>query len=321
MPKADLVLEGGGVKGLGTAGAVMGLLDAGYTFERVAGTSVGALAAAFVAAGVDADGFRSILDRLDLHAIPDRRIPLPLVSESVGLLAQRGAYAGDWIREWVRRELATVGVHTFADLRRSDPGADPALEQMDRRYRLVVMATDVTNGRLLRLPWDYHLFNLEPDEQPVADAVRMSLSIPFYFEPCELRNALTGDTATIVDGGLLSNFAIEIFDRTDGKEPRWPTFGVRLFPDLPAGLGDLVPFYGLPMLPPVRLLERVVATTLVGRDQTHLERPGVRERTMTVDVHGTAITDFGIGPVERRGLLATGEQTAHDFLRGRAAGR
>ena len=194
MPKADLVLEGGGVKGLGTAGAVMGLLDAGYTFERVAGTSVGALAAAFVAAGVDADGFRSILDRLDLHAIPDRRIPLPLVSESVGLLAQRGAYAGDWIREWVRGELATVGVHTFADLRRSDPGADPALEQMDRRYRLVVMATDVTNGRLLRLPWDYHLFNLEPDEQPVADAVRMSLSIPFYFEPCELRNALTGDT-------------------------------------------------------------------------------------------------------------------------------
>ena len=43
MPDADLVLEGGGVKGLGTAGAVMGLLDAGYRFQRVAGTSVGAV--------------------------------------------------------------------------------------------------------------------------------------------------------------------------------------------------------------------------------------------------------------------------------------
>ena len=42
MPEADLVLEGGGVKGLGTAGAVIGLLEAGYTFPRVAGTSVGA---------------------------------------------------------------------------------------------------------------------------------------------------------------------------------------------------------------------------------------------------------------------------------------
>jgi NTE family protein len=49
--RADLVLEGGGVKGLGTAGAVMALLDAGWTFPRVAGTSVGALAAAFAAAG------------------------------------------------------------------------------------------------------------------------------------------------------------------------------------------------------------------------------------------------------------------------------
>jgi NTE family protein len=320
MPKADLVLEGGGVKGLGTAGAVMTLLQAGYTFQRVAGTSVGALAAAFVAAGVDADGFRAVVDRLDLPAVPDRRIPLPLVGESVGLLAQRGAYAGDWIHEWVRKELAGLGVHTFGDLRRNDPGDDPALAGIDRRYRLVVMATDVTRGRLLRLPWDYALFGLDPDEQPVADAVRMSLSIPFYFQPCELRHAGTGEVSTIVDGGLLSNFAIEIFDRTDGKKARWPTFGVRLFPDLPEGLGDVVPFYGLPMLPTVRLLEQVVATTLVGRDQTHLERPGVRERTMTIDTRGTSITEFDLGPEERHELIARGEATARAFLRERAPG-
>ena len=49
--RADLVLEGGGVKGLGTVGAVIRLLEAGYRFPRAAGTSVGALAAAFVAAG------------------------------------------------------------------------------------------------------------------------------------------------------------------------------------------------------------------------------------------------------------------------------
>jgi NTE family protein len=298
----------------------MALLDAGYTIPRVAGTSVGALAAAFVAAGVDAEGFRGALDRLDLPSIPDPRIPLPLLGESVGLVTQRGAYAGDWIHEWVRKELAELGVHTFKDLRRTDPGADPALETINRRYRLVVMATDVTNGRLLRLPWDYHLFDLDPDEQSVADAVRMSLSIPFYFQPCELRHATTGETATIVDGGLLSNFAIEIFDRTDGKTPRWPTFGVRLFPDLPAGLGDLVPFYGLPMFPTVRLLEQVVATTLVGRDQTHLERPDVRARTMTVETRGTSITEFGIGPVQRQELIARGEECAREFLRERALG-
>lgn len=311
MPEADLVLEGGGVKGLGTAGAVMALLDAGYSFPRVAGTSVGALAAAFAAAGADSATFRDVLGRLDLRRIPDRRAPLPLISESLSLTLRRGAYAGDWIHSWLMTELARLDVHTFADLRRDDPGDDPAL---DHRYRLVVLATDVTNGRLLRLPWDYARFGLDPDEQLVADAVRMSLSIPFYFEPCELRNPSTGSTATIVDGGVLSNFAIEIFDRTDGVPPRWPTFGVRLLPDLPEGLGDLVPFYGVPMLPAVRLLEQVVATALVGRDQTHLDRPGVRERTMTVDTRGTAITEFRIGAKERRELIARGEQAARDFL-------
>ena len=39
---ADLVLEGGGVKGIGLAGAVLALDQAGYRFQRVAGTSAGA---------------------------------------------------------------------------------------------------------------------------------------------------------------------------------------------------------------------------------------------------------------------------------------
>lgn len=315
--RADLVLEGGGVKGLGTAGALMGLLDAGWTFPRVAGTSVGAVAAAFAAAGVDSAGLRDVLDRLDLRRIRDRRVPVPLLGEGLSLVALRGAYAGDWIREWLLHELEQLGVRTFADLRRDDAGDDPALASPEHAYRLVVMATDVTHGRLLRLPWDYPLFDLEPDEPLVADAVRMSMSIPFYFEPCALRNPSTGERATIVDGGVLSNFPIEIFDRTDGREPRWPTFGVRLLPDLPEGLGDVVPFFGLPMLPTVRLLEQVVATCLVGRDQTHLDRPGVRERTMTVDTSGTAITEFGIGAKEKVELIERGRDTAKDFLRDR----
>ena len=48
--RADLVLEGGGVKGIGLAGAVLALDQAGYRFQRVAGTSAGAIAAAIIAA-------------------------------------------------------------------------------------------------------------------------------------------------------------------------------------------------------------------------------------------------------------------------------
>ena len=311
---ADLVLEGGGVKGLGTAGAVMRLLEAGYRFPRSAGTSVGAIAAAVVAAGVDAAGLQTVMDRLDLPSVPDRVVPhLPFLSEGLTMYSRLGAYKGAYIHDWLHRELRRLGVVTFGDLRRKDAGDDEHLPDQ-QRYSLVVMATDVTRGRLLRLPWDYHLFGLDPDAQSVADAVRMSLSIPLFFEPCSLTNPATGETSVIVDGGVLSNFAIEIFDRTDGKKPRWPTFGVRLLPDLPAGSAHVFPALAMPLMPPLRLVEQVLTTGLVGRDQTHLDRPGVRERTMIVDTSGVGITDFRVDEDARQRLLRQGRNAADAFL-------
>lgn len=48
--RADLVCEGGGVRGIGLVGAVDALVQAGYRFPRVAGTSAGAIVASLVAA-------------------------------------------------------------------------------------------------------------------------------------------------------------------------------------------------------------------------------------------------------------------------------
>lgn len=41
--RADLVLEGGGIKGIALVGAVTALAEAGYAFPRIAGTSAGAV--------------------------------------------------------------------------------------------------------------------------------------------------------------------------------------------------------------------------------------------------------------------------------------
>ncbi|GAA1361251.1 patatin-like phospholipase family protein [Streptomyces beijiangensis] len=130
----------------------------------------------------------------------------------------------------------------------------------------------------------------------LAEAVRCSLSIPFYFRPCTLTDPVTKESSVIVDGGVLSNFAVEIFDRKDGKESRWPTFGVQILPDLPAGNAELFP-------------------ALVGRDQTHLEQPGVRDRTMTVDCSGVGITDFSLGEEQRETVVAEGLRESGRFAR------
>ena len=240
MPQADLVLEGGGMKGIGLLGAVLRLLRGGYEFPRVAGTSAGAIVAAFLAAGADEERLADIMDRLEYARVPDRAPPgIPGLSEGVSLLRDAGAYEGDYIHDFIETELATLGVTTFDHLRRKDSGADKGLDEY-RRYKLVVMATDVTRGRLLRLPWDYPLLGLDPDRQRVADAVRASISIPLYFEPVTIRDG-GGEPTTLVDGGVLSNFPIEAFDRTDGAEPRWPTLGVKVIPELPAGSAQLLP--------------------------------------------------------------------------------
>ena len=314
MPKADLVLEGGGAKGLGLIGAVRLLMRAGYVFPRVAGTSAGSIVAAFLAAGATEKQLAEVMDRLDYRRIPDRAWPeIPLVSEGISLLSKRGAYEGDYIREFVCEELEKLGVTTFGQLRRSEAQMDKNLEPY-QRYKLVVMATDVTRGRLLRLPWDYHLLHLEPDEQLVADAVRASISIPLYFEPVTLRDGRTGEETLLVDGGVLSNFPIEIFDRTDGRKPRWPTFGVKIIPELPAGNAELFPGIALPQLPPVHLLEQVVATAIVGHDQTYLDRPCVRRRAIPVDTGAIGVVEFDASPERRAAVVANGEEAAERFL-------
>jgi NTE family protein len=320
MPRADLVLEGGGVKGVGLVGAVDQLMRSGYVFERVAGTSAGSIVAAFLAAGVNADQLREVTDSVQYERVPDRGPPgLPLVSEGFSLLRKGGAYQGDYVRDFIFENLKGFGITTFGDLRRTDAEADPNLLD-NRQYNLVVMVTDLTKGRLLRLPWDYPLLNLKPDEQIVADAVRASMSIPLFFDPVTLHDGKTGETTTMVDGGVLSNFPVEIFDRNDGKTPRWPTFGIQILPDLPVGSAQLLPPLAHPALaafqrlPAGRVLEQVLATAVVGNDQTHLEQPCVACRTIRVDTAGIGIVEFHASAKKREAIVANGAKAADQFL-------
>ncbi len=52
----DLVLAGGGVKGIGLVGAVVALLEAGYRPNQVAGTSAGSIVGSILAAAAKTNG-------------------------------------------------------------------------------------------------------------------------------------------------------------------------------------------------------------------------------------------------------------------------
>ncbi|MCQ4120753.1 patatin-like phospholipase family protein [Rhodococcus tibetensis] len=313
----DLVLAGGGVKGIGLVGAVAALLDAGYRVQRISGTSAGAVVGAIVAAastrgqltGAEVKEHALSLEYselLDPGLIED----LPIVGPLWAIIRGTGMYRGDRIHRWIADKLGEFGVTTFGDLRIDDTTVAP-----ERRYRLVVTVADVTTGQLVRLPWDYErVYGLDPDEQSVADAVRASMAIPFFFKPAQLRRP-GGASSILVDGGVLSNFPIDSLDRTDGKRPRWPTFGVTVLPNLPAGNDKVIPqlrWFHLFNSP--HLFERVLTTMLVGRDQAYLNQPWVDARAIRVDSTAVGVLDFDIDKPEIEALYDKGYQAAQSFL-------
>jgi NTE family protein len=310
---ADLVLSGGGVKGVALAGAVAALNAAGYRSYRVSGTSAGAIVGALVAAGLSGDDLTATAMRMDFKKFADRA-PLdriPLIGVGLALTLGDGVYRGDYAREWIADELAKLDVRTFADLALDDPQLPP-----EKRYKLVITCADVTLGRLIRLPWDYReVYGLDPDEQLVADAVRSSMSIPLLYRPTTITNPLTKVTSTLVDGGVVSNFPIDTLDRTDGLPPRWPTFGVTLLPDIPGPDGTLLPRWLNRLMPaPVHLLEGVITTALVGRDQAYENKPWVRARTIQVDSDHVGFADFNLTDADVRSLYDDGYHAAQRFV-------
>jgi NTE family protein len=311
--QVDLVLSGGGVLGVGHVGAVSVFEDHGIVFERVAGTSAGSIVGALVAAGARADQMHKLIGSLEYRRFLDERgvDHVPLVGPALSVLLENGYAEGDYFRNWLNDELESLGVRTFGDLRiEDDPGADPRPEH---RWRLTVMAADVTSGQLVRLPQDYQRYGLEPDHQLVVDAVRASISVPYLFEPARLSHA--GGESLLVDGGLVSNYPIDAFDRTDGKKGRWPTWGVTLIPQLPAGDTRLIPQLGLLRpVPGFRFLEAVLTTAVVGRDQGYLAQPWVKDRSIEVDGLGVNPFDFTIDSATAERLYKSGRKAAGTFV-------
>ena len=309
----DLVLSGGGVLGLGHVGVVSVLQERGIAFKRIAGTSAGSIVGALVAAGATGSQLHDAIAGLPYRKFLDEDLldRVPLVGPALSVVLENGYAEGRYFHEWLKAELEQLGVRTFADLRiTDDPGADPRPEQ---RWSLTVMASDVTRGQLLRLPQDYERYGLAPDEQPVADAVRASISVPYLFEPFKLRHA--GGESLLVDGGLISNYPIDVFARTDGQPSRWPTWGVTLIPQLPAEDVRLIPQLGLLRpVPGFRFLESVLTTAIVGRDQAYLAQPDVMRSSMLVDGLGVNPFDFTIDAATAQRLYLSGRSAAEEFL-------
>lgn len=294
----DLVLEGGGVKGIGLIGAFEKLHAKGYRPRRVAGTSAGAIVGSLIAAGMPVEVLLTTMRNLDYKKFRDEGLidRIGTLGKSISLALEQGIYEGKFLRNWLADQLEQLGVRTFADLKITEPWAKKL--PPEQRYKLVVVASDITSGRLARLPWDYNHYGLNADDQLVADAVRASMSIPFFFEPVKLGGQI------VVDGGMLSNFPIGLFD--DISE--WPTLGIKLSAQPTANQVTN------PVNNTLDFAKALLSTMINAHDQMHIDDPATLARTMFIETFKIKATNFDITAEEQTKLYESGQQAAQKFL-------
>jgi NTE family protein len=298
--RVDGVFEGGGVKGIALVGAASQIEAAGYEFVNLAGTSAGAIVATLLAAGYSAAEVKQTINGINFSTFEDPNLigRIPYVGALVDEIFNKGLYKGDVFLNLMRDLLAKKGIHTFRDLIQPEFAGD------DRyRFKVRVVASDISRGRMLVLPQDINIndYGIAPEDLEVALAVRMSMSIPF-FEPIKLKDSY------IVDGGLLSNFPVELFD--SAGVPAWPTFGYKL---VVSGQADPTHLVQHPISGPISELAALFFTAMEAHDAYYLSNDKF-VRTITIDSLEIGSTDFNLTPAQKEALYQSGVNAAKTFL-------
>ncbi|MDB5233328.1 MAG: hypothetical protein JWR44_321 [Hymenobacter sp.] len=209
----NLVMEGGGIRGIAYGGALLELEQQGVlrSIERVGGTSAGAIQAALLAVGYSAQEIVDVVNATPVQRLNDGRFIF--FGGTHRLVKQYGWYRGDefatYLSELVARKTQQPNL-TLGELH-------ALAQQQPTRFRdLYTTGTNLTTQRV-------QVFSHETNPtMRVADAVRISMSIPLYFRAVLLdaqNNVITGNPASgqpvqvLVDGGLLANYPVDLFDK------------------------------------------------------------------------------------------------------------
>jgi NTE family protein len=192
----NLVFEGGGVLGIAYCGAiqVMEELNILKNIKRYAGTSAGSIFAAMMACGATADYVTKTAYNIDFKKFEDDS--WGIFRDIWRFIKEYGLYPGDAFYNYlgiVIKDLTGSPNTTFKQVRNKF-GND-----------LVLTGCNVDTQKLV-----YFSADSDPD-MPIRLAVRISSSFPFFFKSIVYKND------HYVDGGMLNNMPIEVFDKPIDK--------------------------------------------------------------------------------------------------------
>ncbi len=256
-PPENLVLKGGGPKGIAYVGVLEELeVEMMSSLKRVAGTSAGAIFAALIAVNYTSVEIRGILENLNLIELLDHPLielknakmksnlkttfalleklaeaffnPIGMATTIFldclqSLWYTTGICKGEKFRQLMEKylfEKTRLEFCTFGELREFINKGKPF-----RHFH--VFATKIgSDSRIIQMSSE----NPEWDKVIISDAIRGSMSIPGVFKPHHLhikegeKRIPIPEEYVVVDGGLLNNLPLETFDR---KKIRLDSFYTR----------------------------------------------------------------------------------------------
>lgn len=275
------VFSGGGMKGFALVGAIIEAEKLGYEFNNVAGTSAGAIVSALLAAGYTGEEMKKILMDAPRSKFLDSNFRTISFVKWLLLYWKLGLYKGQALEKWLEKTLSAKGVSVFGDL-------------PENKLRIVV--SDVSNDRLITLPDDLVKYNIDPKSFSIARAVRMSSSIPFVFQPARLNKDV------IVDGGILSNFPIWLFQNSE-----IPVLGIKLTPkekfESDRKIENAVDMFGA-----------LFNTMRNAHDLQYISRK-VEKNIIFIQLNNAISTDFEMSKEECEEVLKIGQKKAKEFFK------
>ena len=218
------------------------------------------------------------------------------------MLSDFGWYKGDFFRAWIAELIG-----------RKTGNPEITFEELDslrgeHGYRaLHVIGANLSTGRS-------KVFS--PAHSPrwcVADAVRISMSIPLFF--AAERDAAHGQV--FADGGILQNYPLTLFDESGSRNDE--TLGLRL-----DSREEIEEFGGA--TPETRRIDDIfeftvalMKTMLSAQENQHLHS-GDWARTVCIDTAGIGATDFDLSDAQKQTLVENGAAgVRHYFSRSSAA--
>lgn len=179
--EVNLILQGGGVKGLAYIGALRCFEENNIKVKNIAGSSIGAVIGSLIIAGYTSYELENIINNLDYNMFYRRNNILETIQN-------KGLFSTKHLEHYLEQLLINKNIRVFKDIK------------VGNNYKAIFIATSIKHQRIFILPYDLKLININPDTFPIAKAAIMSCSIPFFYEPYKLKNEY------FYDGGMSDNY-------------------------------------------------------------------------------------------------------------------